>query len=183
MHEQHVWHSAWQWVCIPLIYGKIRERRNNKVRQAYQKNGRCIFPRLSRLLGGMYHSLRRRWAPCKDVSGLRRAKMYSISGDEDAKDQPAVFLIWVGAIDCHIALRGCVCTYTVPFRSIRPGVWPVTRWTKFCVRPPALYGARRSRRGLPEPSQAPKMAQKRPVTRDTVSISAKPPKCAARDAQ
>jgi len=57
----------------------------------------------------------------------------------------------------------------------------VTRWTKFCVRPPALYGARRSRRGLPEPSQTLKMAPTRPVTRDTVSISAKPPKCAARD--
>ena len=57
----------------------------------------------------------------------------------------------------------------------------MTRWTKFCVRPPALYGARRSRRGLPEPSQTLKMAPKRPVTRDTVSISAKPPKCAARD--
>ena len=57
----------------------------------------------------------------------------------------------------------------------------MTRWTKFCVRPPALYGARRSRRGLPEPSQTLKMAPKRPVTRDTVSISAKPHKCAARD--
>jgi len=44
-----------------------------------------------------------------------------------------------------------------------------------------IYGARRSRRGLPEPSQTLKMAQKRPVTWDTVSISAKPPKCVARD--
>ena len=27
----------------------------------------------------------------------------------------------------------------------------MTRWTKFCVRPPALYGAGRSRRGLQPP--------------------------------
>jgi len=59
----------------------------------------------------------------------------------------------------------------------------VTRWTKFCVWPSALYGARRSRHRLPEPSQTLKMAPKCPVTWDTVSISAKPPKCAARDGQ
>jgi len=47
---------------------------------------------------------------------------------------------------------------------------------------PYTYGARRSRRGLPELSQTLKMVPSRPVTRDTVSISAKPPKWQVRGA-